>query len=276
MEVMEHSTRPHAATRPARTPFVVVTGGKGGVGKSTVALNLAARLAGRGRRVVLADLDFGLGNLDVMLGREPGPTVEDFARGAALVEDCLVEVSPGLRLLPSSSGTRAMAVPNASRREALIEALTGGLPETDLVIADTSAGIGPDVLGFTAAADYALVVTTHEPTAQADAYGVIKAFDELSIERGGGAPTPELVVNRARDLSQARRVATHLRSVAERFLGRRPALAGWLPETASIPRALARRAPLDDGADALVTDLFGALCDRAERIAAPRLARRSA
>lgn len=271
MELMQPRPARTTARARATTPLVVVTGGKGGVGKSTLALNLATQLGRRGRRVVLADLDFGLGNLDVMLGVEPVRTVEDFARGAVDVSTCLVDAGDGVRLLPSSSGTRAMAAPNASRREAIIDALTRSFDDVDLVIADTAAGIGPDVLGFTSAADYALVVTTPEPTAQADAYGVVKAFDELSLERGGGAPTPELVVNRCRDLTQARRVATHLRSVAERFLGRRPALAGWLPESAAVARALVRRAAFDDS-EPLLGDLVTQLCERVERIAVPRRA----
>ncbi|QDU86465.1 Flagellum site-determining protein YlxH [Planctomycetes bacterium Pla163] len=272
---MELSVRtPPAPPRTGTVPLVVVTGGKGGVGKSTLALNLAADLGARGQRVLLADLDFGLGNLDVMLGVEPSATIEDFVRGAVALDACLVDVAPGVRLLPSSSGTRAMAAANGSRRDALLEALGELSSDVDVVVADTAAGIGPDVLEFTAAADYALVVTSPEPTAQADAYGLLKAFDELARERGTTAPTPELLVNRCCDLSQARRVAAHLRAVAERFLGRRPALAGWLPETRDVPRSLSLRTTLAASAGpGLATDLVALLADRIDRIVQPRRVR---
>lgn len=251
-------------------PLAVVTGGKGGVGKSTLALALASTLGLDGRRVLLVDLDFGLGNLDVMVGREPSATLEDFARGAVALEQCLVELGAGVALLPASSGTRAMATPSGSRREALRDALAELAVSFDLVVADTAAGIGPDVLEFAAAADYVLAVTTPEPTAQADAYGLVKALDELARERATNLPTPELFVNRVADLSEARRTAAHLRSVAERFLGRRPALAGWLPSTNEVARSLdARRSFVLDRPSGLAARLVRELAGRVSRIAVP-------
>ncbi len=270
MEVSRSASLPPLGS----APLVVVTGGKGGVGKSTLAVALAQALGSAGRRVLLVDLDFGLGNLDVMVGREPSATLEDFVRGAVALEQCLVEIDANVALLPASCGTRAMAAPNAARRESLHAALADIAQHFDIVVGDTAAGIGPDVLEFAAAADYTLVVTTPEPTAQADAYGLLKALDELARERGANVPTPELVVNKVADQSEARRIALHLRAVAERFLGRRPALAGWLPASNEIARSLtARRSFVLDPRAGLCARLVHELAQRTTRIAAPSAAR---
>ncbi|MEZ5979734.1 MAG: AAA family ATPase [Planctomycetota bacterium] len=263
-------TEQRGLRRLGSAPLVVVTGGKGGVGKSTIAINLARALALAGKRVLLVDLDLGLGNLDVMLGVEPSATIEDFARGAVAVEQCVVAARENLDLLPSSSGTRAMAAPNASRREALRDGLAQLAGAYDVVVADTAAGIGPDVLEFAAAADYVLAVTTLEATAQADAYGLVKALDHLARERGVAFPTPELVVNRASDVGRARKAASHLRAVAERFLGRRPALAGWLPDSNDVLRAGAGRETFVTSAkESLAADQVRALARRVGSIAVP-------
>lgn len=227
-------------------PFVLVTGGKGGVGKSTLAANLGVELARAGKRVLLVDLDLGLANLDVLLKLERRAPLEDLFTGDAdgahgvrpRVEDCIVAGPLGLDVLPAASGVPEMARPDAGRRSHLYTELARASGSYDLVLGDTAAGIGDDVLAFAAAATRVLAVTAPDPAAVTDAYGVIKALDAWSREPGRDGSldvaTPELVVNFAAGAEEARRVAGRLRTTAERFLARSPRLVGWLPRSRTV------------------------------------------
>lgn len=218
-------------------PFVVVTGGKGGVGKTTIAANLGVALSLRGCSTLLVDLDFGLGDLALALGLEPERTLEHALDGRAAFEDC-VSRGPiglgGLRVLAADRGSPHMARPDARRRALLLAGL-GRLAQPDaLVVGDGAAGIGADVLAFSLAAERVLVVTTPEPAALADAYGTIKALDHAARELGIEIATPEIFVNLASDAGEAHGVAAHLREVCERFLSRAPRLSGWLPRSRAV------------------------------------------
>jgi len=234
--------------RPARhwtaqAPFVFVTGGKGGVGKTLVAANLALELARRGKRVLLADLDLALSNLNVLL-RLPGTrSLEPFLARRASLEECLVKSGTGVDVLPGASGARELAVLPHADRERLLEGLAQLARSYDLVIADGSAGIGPDVLSFATAADHVLLVTTPEPTALTDAYGLVKALHAHGEAGEHEVPTPELIVNLAAGIEEAESSATRLRGVCERFLARSPKLAGWLPRSLAVARSVERQQP---------------------------------
>jgi flagellar biosynthesis protein FlhG len=148
-------------------------------------------------------------------------------------------------------------------------------PDYDLVLADGAAGIGPDVLGLAGAADHVLVVTTPEPAAVTDAYGLIKALVTRIDAVRHGAPelsTPEIVVNRAAGIDEARSIARKLAGVCERFLARSPRMAGWLPASRAIARSATDQRPFadeehaDGGRRALVTSCLGRLVERLEAL----------
>lgn len=255
-----------AAPRGA-APLVLVTGGKGGVGKSTLAANLGVRLAARGRRVLLVDLDLGLANLDVLLRLRPARTVEDALAGSCQLADCVVAGPGGLAVLPAGNGSLAMGFPDAARRAALMRGVQGLAQDFDLVLADSAAGIGHDVLGFAARADRVLLVTTPDPAALTDAYGLVKALDAWGREERSEVPTPELIVNQAAGLEQAESTGQRLRAVCERFLCRSPRLAGWLPLSAQVARSARLQRPFAlDGRDDLAQRCLTRISERLERV----------
>jgi flagellar biosynthesis protein FlhG len=233
-----------------RVPFVLISGGKGGVGKSLVTANLGIELARRGMRVLLVDLDLGLANLNVLLRVSTARNVEDALAGRCTLAECVTDGPGGVHVLPASSGSNAMGRPDDDRNARLFTLLGELATQYDVVLGDGAAGIGPDVLAFAAAADRVLVVTTPEPTALTDAYGLIKALHTFGEESGREVPTPELVVNRAASLEEALSTAAKLRGACERFLARSPKSAGWLPLCAVVARSAGSQRPfaLDQGA----------------------------
>jgi flagellar biosynthesis protein FlhG len=230
-------------------PLVFVTGGKGGVGKSSLALNLALELGKRGRRVLLVDLDLGLGNLAVMLKLSVRRSVEDFLEGTAPVGDCLTSLSTGsagpgcVDLFAGAAGSGELARPDSARRARLFDGLREAARAYDVVLADGAAGIGPDVLAFAGAADLVLAVATPEPASVTDVYGILKALDTWSREQGVEVPTPGLVFNRVSGPSEANALLARLGSVTRRFLSRNPRLVGWIPESRSVREAVLAQRP---------------------------------
>ncbi|QDV05023.1 Septum site-determining protein MinD [Planctomycetes bacterium Poly30] len=227
-----------------KTPFVLVTGGKGGVGKTTVAGNLGVELARTGRRVLLVDLDLGLSNLDVLFGLSVGePRIDRALAGECSVQECIVEGPAGIHLLPASSGEESMAQLSSDRRAKLAALIEEIAPSYDLIIGDSAAGIGPDVLGFASVADRVFIVTTPELAALTDAYGLIKALDQFGARTAVDIPTPEVIVNHASGVEEGKAVASKLRTICERFLARSPRQAGWLPRSVHIERCSSHQSP---------------------------------
>ncbi len=224
-------------------PFVLVSGGKGGVGKTMLAVNLAVQLASEGRRVLLADLDLAMADAHVLMRLTPSSTIADALAGRMSIQDCVVRAPGGFDLLAAESGDPTLARDDAHRRERVLAALCELSSDYDIVLGDSAAGVGPDVLDFAAAADRVLIVTTPDPAALTDAYGWIKALDLHATELNIDLPTPELVLNQVDSADQADGLATKLRSVCERFLSRSPRLAGWLPRSALVGASIACQRP---------------------------------
>lgn len=231
------------SARRLGVPFVLVTGGKGGVGKTTVAANLGVALAKEGRRVLLVDLDLGLANLDVALGLRPAHRVEEALAGSVPLEACIAEGPGGVDLLPAASGSEELSHLGPDRRARLLELLRTVEDRYELIIGDSAAGVGSDVLAFAALADRVVVVTTPDLAALTDAYGLIKALDRHGATHAVDIPTPEVVVNHAKGVEEGRAVARKLRAICERFLARSPRQAGWLPRSAAVERSQSEGSP---------------------------------
>lgn len=220
-------------------PLVVISSGKGGVGKSCLAVNLAVLYARAGRRVLLMDLDLGTGNLDVLLGMGSAPDLSSVVRGERALREALVEPMPALHVLLAGTGVREVAELTSLQYDWLAAELQVLGQETDLMIGDVSSGVSERVTSTLAAASHPVVVTTPEPHAITDAYALLKVYRE----RHGARPF-HLVVNMARDQGEGERVAAKMQFAAERFLGLELRLVGVLPRDPAMAEAVRRQRPV--------------------------------
>lgn len=221
-----------------RARVVSLVSGKGGVGKSNIAANLALCLAQAGHSVVLVDADLALANLDILFDLPPGLNLSHLLKTGHNPAEVLTEIAPGLRLLPGASGLASLAELSDFQRAQLISFFEHLAGSADFLIIDASAGLSANVLTFAAAADDVLVITTPEPPAITDAYAVIKV---LLIERRVSSIL--LVVNMAKNLSQVLSVHSRIAKAARRFLNFDLSLAGFILSDRHVPLAVSSRRP---------------------------------
>ena len=217
---------------------VAVTSGKGGVGKSSLILNLSLALAERGQRVVILDADLGLANINIMLGYEPIYTLWDVVEGRVALKETLQNGPSGVRIIPGGSGITELARLNSVEISRIIAGFQQLEGECDWLMIDTSAGISDSVLAFVLAADEALVVTNPEPTALADAYGLIKAVWEQE-----GRVALKLIMNRVLAREQGVRLGQRLTDLADKALSQAVEFLGQVGEDANVARAVIRQEP---------------------------------
>jgi flagellar biosynthesis protein FlhG len=195
-----------------RTRVVAVTGGKGGVGKSTVAVNLAVAYARRGARVVALDGDAGMADLNLLLGLAPERSMLDVLQGAA-VDDVLIEAH-GIHLLPALNGSFQLANLDTASRARLLGVVDGLVERFDTLVVDTPAGIGENAVAFAGAGVDVVVVATPEPLSLADAYACLKVLSQRAqLSR------VLLLPNNIRSPSEGELVVAQLRALTDRFLG---------------------------------------------------------
>ncbi len=198
--------------RDTKCRIISVASGKGGVGKTSCALNLALCLYRFGTKVCLIDADLGLANIDVVLGIQPELTLEDVIFRDIPIEDVLIPVEKGLSLLPGSSGIPALADLSLDKRKAFIEKFSR-LRGYDFIIIDNSPGIVPSVLSFCLASPEVIVISTPDPTSITDAYALLK-----SLKENGLRFPPFFVLNRASSKEQIKRVVSRLSNACRKFL----------------------------------------------------------
>ena len=228
-------------TRTGRARTIAITSGKGGVGKTNLAVNLAARFAQAGKKTVLLDADMGLANADVLCGIESPLNLAHVVARQRSIDEVLSAAPGGFKLAAGASGLARMADLPADEHARLIGSLSSLERMNDVILIDTGAGISQNVLSFTAAADHVLVVTTPEPTSVTDAYATIKV---ILRERGGNSTRPiSLLVNQAKDEAEARRIFERVSRVTRQFLGAGLENAGHIPLDPAVSKAVRQRTP---------------------------------
>ncbi len=201
-------------SRGGKTPRVVsVTSGKGGVGKTAVASNMATVLARLGYKVLIIDADLGLANIDVVFNLTPQFNLNHFFSGEKQLPEIVVEGPAGIRILPAGSGVQAFTHLTADHQRRFLEAMDAFHGDFDYVLIDTEAGISENVTYFNVAAQDILVVTTPDPTAITDAYALMKLLSTKYHEKFFN-----LVVNSVKDEGEALEVYKKLTLVANRYL----------------------------------------------------------
>lgn len=192
---------------------IAVTSGKGGVGKTNVAANIAVSLSAMDTNVMLLDADLGLANIDVLLGLQPRFNLSHILSGEVDLDSIILRGPKNIRIVPASSGNKSMIDIPVVSQAAIIQAFANIADQPDVLLIDTAAGISESVARFVSAAQQAIVVVCDEPASITDAYALIKVFS-----RDYGISRFEIVTNQTRDDWQGRMLFTKLRKVADQFL----------------------------------------------------------
>jgi len=239
LSVIHNTTRLDGLAQPVRV--IAVTGGKGGVGKTSVAVNLATALAARSRRVVLLDGDLGLANADVFLGLSPRYTLAHVLAGERTLDEILVEAPQGFKLIPAAAGAADLAQLGPAEHLGLIRAFSSLAARLDVLIVDTAAGLSHSVLQFSQAAQQVMVVMCDEPASITDAYALIKV-----LSRNHGVERFRILANQIRLPGGGRELYQRFERVAARFLDVTLEYAGEIPDDDCLRRSVRGQRPVLD------------------------------
>ncbi len=223
----------------SKTRIIAVTSGKGGVGKTNLSINLALAYARLGKKVIVMDADLGLANVNVVLGIIPKYNLYHLIRKQKNLQDILLDTNYGIQIIAGASGFSKIANLSDDEREHFIEEL-GGLSDADVIIIDTSAGVSHNVLDFVAAADEALIVTTPEPTAITDAYGIIKIIATEIDNMNLGL---KLIVNRVKSVTEGKKVSERVISIAGQFLNLKVDYLGYVYDDPIVGASVLKQKP---------------------------------
>lgn len=235
------------------TKTIVITSGKGGVGKTNISVNTALELAGRHYRTCLFDADLGLANVNILLGIHPEKNLDDFMFRGMSLNEIIVSTGYGVDVIPGSSGVEKMADLDAGQLARLVEEFNS-LAGYDYFLIDTSSGISRGVISFCLAASEIILVLTSESTSLADAYAVLKV---LSLNRYGGVV--RILVNKCVSVGQAKKTYMHFRAVADKHLRLDMVPGGAVLTDPLIEKAVSQQRPIT----ALYPDSTASQCIRA-------------
>jgi len=224
---------------PKKTRIITITSGKGGVGKTNMAVNLAITYAKLGKKVTLLDADLGLANVNVILGVIPKYTLYHMIRQQKTMKEIITDTEYGIQFVAGASGFTKIANMNDDERKLFIDEMLA-LSDADILIIDTSAGVSKNVLDFVAAADDTLIITTPEPTAITDAYGIIKI---IATEFNNTNMGLKLVVNRVGSVVEAKKVAERVISIASQFLNIKVDYLGFIFEDPLVQSSVLKQRP---------------------------------
>jgi flagellar biosynthesis protein FlhG len=238
-EQLREIMRSKNGTGKQKTRIIAVASGKGGVGKTNLSINIALAYARLGKKVIVMDADLGLANVNVVLGIIPKYNLYHLIRKQKNLQEILLDTNYGIQIIAGASGFSKIANLSDEEREHFIEELAG-LSEADVIVIDTSAGVSHNVLDFIAAADEALIVTTPEPTAITDAYGIIKIIATEIDNMNLGL---KLIVNRVKSVTEGKKVSERVISIAGQFLNLKVDYLGYVYDDPVVSSSVLKQKP---------------------------------
>lgn len=215
---------------------LAITGGKGGVGKTNVAVNVSLALAGEGKRVILMDADLGLANVDIQLGLKADRTLQQVLSGECSLRDILLTTPGGVKVIPAASGVQSLTQLSSQSHAGIIQAFSELDEQLDILVIDTAAGISDSVVSFVRAAQEVMVVVCDEPSSITDAYALVKL-----LNRDYGMTRFRVLANMTRSPEEGKALFNKFVKVAERFLDVSLQYAGDIPWDESVRKAAQRQ-----------------------------------
>lgn len=239
--LQDHLGDPLYLRDDAPTPprVFTITSGKGGVGKTAVAANMALALARMQKKVLIIDADLGLANIDVVFGLAPRYNLNHFFKGERRLEEIMVEGPHGIRILPAGSGVQQFTHLDGAQQLRFMEELDSLHGLFDMVLIDTEAGISENVTYFSVAAQDILMVTTPDPTAITDAYALMKLLSTRYHQK-----TFSLIVNSVAGAEEGLDVFQKLTTVANRYLSISIDYLGCIPFDKRMSESIRRQQPM--------------------------------
>ncbi|MBR4382969.1 MAG: MinD/ParA family protein, partial [Selenomonadaceae bacterium] len=217
---------------------IAITSGKGGVGKTNLAVNLAFALQLSGKRVMLIDADIGMANVNLLMGSVTNRSLIDLLDDEVTLEDVVEDGVAGVKYISGVAGIEAALNLNRNEQKKLHKKLGRCSEMADIILIDTGAGLNRNVIEFVLAAEEVLLVTTPEPTSLADAYAVIKAYTTYTERRN-----IKLVVNRIRDEEECEDVAEKINQTTKKFLELTIDTLGYIYEDKNVRESVHRQEP---------------------------------
>jgi len=255
------------SSRPVKV--IAVTGGKGGVGKTTVSANLAVSIAAQGRDVMLVDADLGMANVDVILGLTTRFHLGHVLRGECALEDTIVTGPHGLQIVPAASGVKRMANLTEQEQAGIIRAFSDLYHRVEVLVVDTAAGLHDSVLTFSQAAHHVVVVVCDEPASITDAYALIKV-----LSREHGVQRFQILANQTRRSGEGPGLFQKISRVCDRFLNVTLEFAGSVPFDDYLRRAVQRQSAVVDAYPASISSMaLKNLAVKADKWSVPQGAR---
>lgn len=231
IRVQQSNVQKHAKT-------LAVVSGKGGVGKSNFSLNFSILLSQKGKRVLLFDMDIGMGNINILLGNITQKTIVDFFQEEVPFQDVITKVSDNMSFICGGTGLSTMFTMSETQFERFVNAFSKVQKEYDYIIFDLGAGISRELSDFLRCVDEIVTITTPEPTSIMDAYSIIKYIHLLNKQ----LPV-YIVCNRAQREKQGRDTIIRLQNTVERFLEKEIISLGSLPDSRVVIKAVTAQTP---------------------------------
>lgn len=259
-QIEDQATGLRRMIKPEPVRVIAVTGGKGGVGKTNVSVNLGIALAELGRRVMLLDGDLGLANIDVVLGMHAKYNLSHVMNGECSLEEIIITGPNGMKVVPGASGLQQMAELSPAEHAGLIHAFSELANDVDVLLIDTAAGISDLVVSFSRAAQEQIVVVCDEPASITDAYAIIKL-----LNREHGVSRFRILANMVRTVQEGRDLFNKMCRVSDQYLDVMLTYMGSLPYDEHLRKAVKSQRPVVEAYPrSRVTQAFKNLAKKAD------------